>query len=262
MSVSVVIIAKDEASNIRQCLASAAWADERLVVDTGSSDATIELARATGARVVEHEWLGYGMTKNWAFRQVSGDWALSLDADERVSEGLAREIQEVGKEGSACAAYEIPRRFHFMGRWLRHGGCYPNYQLRLFRRGSARYDEAVRVHERLTVQGEIGRLRGHLEHYSYPTLSDFLAKLDEYSTLWAQQAFERGRRFRWYHVLSLPTGFWGRFLAKGGVLDGIPGAIWAMLAGVHSFMKYAKLEELQRSAGGRPGVEDGGARSA
>ena len=245
MSVSVVVVARDEVLNIEKCIASAAWADEVLVVDTGSCDATADLARAAGARVVAREWLGYGPTKNWAFEQVDGDWILSLDADERVSEKLAGEIAALANEDVAHAAYEMPRRFHFMGRWLRHGGCYPDWQLRLFRRGQAGYGHDL-VHERLRVDGSVGRLRGHLDHFSYPTLSDFLGKLDEYSTLWARQAFQRGRRFRWYHALSLVTGVLGRYLWKRGILDGVAGASWAVLAGFHSYMKYAKLSELER----------------
>lgn len=249
MSVSVVIVARDEALNIEECIASAAWAEETLVVDTGSCDATTDLARAAGARVVAREWLGYGPTKNWAFEQVEGDWILSLDADERVGEKLAGEIAAVAAADVAHAAYEMPRKFYFMGRWLRHGGCYPDRQLRLFRRGRARYGEDL-VHESLGVDGSVGRLQGHLEHFSYPTLSQFLQKLDEYSTLWAREAFRRGRRFRWYHALSAATGFGGRYLLKAGFLDGLPGACWAVLAGFHSYMKYAKLAELER-AGGR-----------
>jgi len=245
VSVSVVIVARDEALNIEECIASAAWADEVLVVDTGSRDATPALAQAAGARVVTREWLGYGPTKNWAFEQVHGDWILSLDADERVSQKLAGEIAAVTASEAAHAAYEMPRKFHFMGRWLRHGGCYPDRQLRLFRRGRARYGDDL-VHERLEVDGSVGRLAGHLEHFSYPTLSHFLRKLDEYSTLWARQAFQRGQRSRWYCGLSLVTGFGGRYLLKRGFLDGMPGASWAVLAGFHSYLKYAKLGELER----------------
>jgi glycosyltransferase involved in cell wall biosynthesis len=252
MSVSVVIIARDEAEDILDCLASADWADERLVVDTGSTDGTPETARAAGARVLSSEWSGYAQTKNRAFQHARGEWVLSLDADERVSDELAREIQQVVRKEGACDAYDMPRRFHFMGRWLRHGGCYPDYQLRLFRRGRARYDD-VRIHERLAVEGPIGRLRGHLDHFSYRTVSEFLVKLDEYSTLWAQQAFAEGRRARRYHALALLTGFIGRYLFRAGLLDGAPGARWALFAGLHSYMKYAKLGEVQRAAARRRG---------
>ncbi len=249
MPVSVVIVARNEAADIAACLHSVAWADERLVVDTGSEDATRELAAAAGARVLECEWRGYGATKNWAFTQVEGDWILSLDADERVSEELAAEIQVVVRpDTGGTLAYEMPRRFHFMGRWLRHGGCYPDWQLRLFSRGRAEYGPEL-VHERLKVDGAVGRLKGHLDHYSYPTLSEYLTKLDEYSTLWAQQAHARGRRGRWYHSLSLATGFAGRYVAKGGFLDGRAGLTWALLGGMHSYFKYAKLAELGRDRG-------------
>ena len=249
MPVSVVIVARNEAADIAACLQSVAWADERLVVDTGSEDATRELAAAAGARVVGCEWRGYGATKDWAFTQAEGDWILSLDADERVSEELAAEIQALTRADTAgTPAYEMPRRFHFMGRWLRHGGCYPDWQLRLFSRGRAEYGQEL-VHERLKVDGAVGRLKGHLDHYSYPTLSEYLTKLDEYSTLWAQQAHARGRRGRWYHSLSLATGFAGRYVAKGGFLDGRAGLTWALLGGMHSYFKYAKLAELGRERG-------------
>ena len=134
-----------------------------------------------------------------------------------------------------AVAYELPRRFHFQGRWLRHGGCYPDWQLRLFQRGRARYGADL-VHERLQVDGAMGRLRGALEHDSYPT--------------WAQQAWAQGRRRKWYHAFALQTGFASRYVLKGGFLDGRAGYTWALLAGMHSYLKYAKLAELERTSGG------------
>ena len=242
MSISVVIVAKNEAADIAACLQSVAWAQERLVVDTGSRDETAAIAEAAGARVLRQEWLGYGETKNWAFTQAAGEWILSLDADERVSEALARELPRLA-QGKEHSAYALPRRFHFQGRWLKHGGCYPDYQLRFFQRGQARYGEA-RVHERLQVDGSLGRSRGHLEHFSYLNLSEYLAKLDEYSTLWAQQTGAQGRRPRRLPALALLSGFGSRYLLKVGFLDGRAGLTWAFLAGLHSYFKYAKLAEL------------------
>jgi glycosyltransferase involved in cell wall biosynthesis len=249
MSISVVIVAKNEAHDIAACLESAAWAEERLVVDTGSTDATPELAAAAGARVLQHEWLGYAATKDWAFGQVEGEWVLSLDADERVSEALAVELRRLAAGAPEQAAFELPRRFHFLGRWLKHGGCYPDYQLRFFRRGRARY-RAELIHERLRVDGAIGRCRGHLEHYSYAGLSEYLMKLNEYSALWAEQAHAQGRRCRWRHSFSLLSAFGERYLLRGGFLDGRAGLTWALLAGLHSYFKYAKLAELSRRRAG------------
>jgi len=249
MTVSVVIVAKNEAADIAACLASVAWAEERVVVDTGSDDATRELTQAAGARVLQHPWLGYGATKNWAFSQAQGEWILSLDADERVSERLAEEIRRVVAGERSEAAFEMPRRFQFQGRWLRYGGCYPDRQLRLFRKGRARYGADL-VHERLEVEGKIGRLRGHLDHYSYASRAEFLAKLEEYSSLWAEQAYARGKRPRWQHRFSFLAGFSGRYLLKGGFLDGRPGLTWAVLAGRHSSAKYAKLAERARGEAG------------
>ena len=249
MPVSVVIVAKNEARDITACLDHASWAEERLVVDTGSTDETMALAAAAGARVLQHTWLGYAATKNWAFAQARHDWILSLDADERISPELALEIPRVVQSEAPAVAYELPRRFHFQGRWMRHGGCYPDWQLRLFQRGRARYGADL-VHERLQVDGAMGRLRGALEHDSYPTLSDFLVKLEEYSTLWAQQAWAQGRRRKWYHAFALQTGFASRYVLKGGFLDGRAGYTWALLAGMHSHLKYAKLAELERTSGG------------
>ncbi len=246
MSVSVVIVAKDEAAEIAACVASVAWAQERLVVvDTDSRDATRELAQQAGARVLETDWQGYGATKDWGFSQAAGEWILSLDADERVSQPLAEEIGRLAADDDAAAAFEIPRRLYFQGRWLRHGGCYPDWQLRLFRRGRAHYGPE-RVHERLQVAGEIGRLRGHLDHYSCSSLSEFLAKLEEYSSLWAEQAYARGARRRGGQALSLLSAFAGRYLLKAGFLDGSPGLTWALLGGMHSYFKHAKLAEMSR----------------
>ena len=248
MSISVVIVAKNEAHDIVACLESAAWAKERLVVDTGSTDATADLAAAAGARVLRHEWLGYAATKNAAFSQAQGDWVLSLDADERVSSALAQELVALARGGSDHAAFAIPRRFYFLGRWLKHGGCYPDYQLRFFRRGRASYGSEL-IHERLHLDGSAGHCRGHLDHHSYPTISEYLAKLDEYSTLWARQAHTAGRRGSWYHSLALLSGFGSRYLLRGGFLDGRAGLTWAVMAGLHSYFKYAKLAELSRPEG-------------
>ena len=257
MGVSAIIVAKNEVADIAACLGSVSWAEERRVVDTGSRDATRQVAAAAGARVLEYAWLGYGATKNWAFAQAGCDWILSLDADEHVSEELAAEIQAVTAtpetrdprpETPPPVAYEMPRRFHFQGRWLKHGGCYPDWQLRLFRRGSAAYGEDL-IHERLQVDGAVGRLKGHLDHFSYATQAEAVQKLDEYSGLWAQQAHAGGRRSRWYHPLSLATGFAGRYVLKAGFLDGRAGMEWAVLAARHSRLKYAKLAELERARG-------------
>ncbi|MFP5207017.1 MAG: glycosyltransferase family 2 protein, partial [Acidobacteriota bacterium] len=177
-SLSVVLITLNEAVNLERTLASVRWAQEIVVVDSGSSDATLRIARAAGARVFVETWRGFGAQKNSAIAKATGDWILSLDGDEEVSPQLAREIQALLAGASpAFAAYRIPRLNHFLGVPLRHGGYWPDPKLRLFRHGAARFEERA-VHETMQARGRVGDLKGHLIHGCYPTLAEYIEHMN------------------------------------------------------------------------------------
>ncbi|MDE1981935.1 MAG: glycosyltransferase family 2 protein [Betaproteobacteria bacterium] len=242
MTLSVIIIAKNEAEAIGDCLASVAWANERIVLDGGSTDATAEIARRHGARVeVAAAWPGFGPQKNRALALANGDWVLSLDADEQVSPELRAEIEAVMRRPDAAPAYRMPRASRYCGRVLRHGGWWPDYVTRLFRRGQARFSDDL-VHERLLVDGHAGTLSHALQHETYTTLDEALEKANRYSTLGAQQAFERGERATLGQACL--HGFWAFFrtyVLRRGFLDGGHGLLLAVSNAQATFYRYAKL---------------------
>lgn len=245
MKASVVVIAQDEAHDLAACLRSAALvASELVVVDGGSTDGTQALARSLGARVVERPFDGFVEQKAFAFSQARSPWVLSLDADERLSPELAAEIAAL--EPGGAAGYELDRDLEFLGRRLRFGGKGP-VQLRLFRRDAARV-VGGRVHERIEVRGETGSLRAPLLHRPYRDLSEYLAKLDRYTSLAAREALERGRRSSPLHHLVLPGVFFKRYVLQLGVLDGAAGFVWCALAAYYAWLKRLKLRELELSA--------------
>jgi glycosyltransferase involved in cell wall biosynthesis len=244
---SVVVVTLDEEDRIRACLESAAWADELIVVDAESHDKTAAIARELTDQVFERPWPGFAAQKNFGLAQARGDWILSLDADEVISAPLREEITAIVARGGAHAGYAIPRRNVFWGRWIRHGGLYPDWQLRLFARGRGRFAERS-VHESVTVEGSVGRLSGHLEHRSYRDVADFLARADRYSTLAAEEWLTAGRRSRPLIDLAVrPAGrFLGMYLARGGFLDGWRGFLLAVLYGYYVLMRSAKVWERTR----------------
>jgi glycosyltransferase involved in cell wall biosynthesis len=244
---SVVVVTLDEEDRIRACLESAAWADELIVVDAESHDKTAAIARELTDQVFERPWPGFAAQKNFGLAQARGDWILSLDADEVISAPLREEITAIVERGGAHAGYAIPRRNVFWGRWIRHGGLYPDWQLRLFARGRGRFAERS-VHESVTVEGSVGRLSGHLEHRSYRDVADFLARADRYSTLAAEEWLTAGRRSRPLIDLAVrPAGrFLGMYLARGGFLDGWRGFLLAVLYGYYVLMRSAKVWERTR----------------
>ena len=241
---SVVVVTLNEEDRIRACLESAAWSDELIVVDAESHDKTAAIARELTDQVFVRPWPGFAAQKNFALAQAHGDWILSLDADELVSAPLREEITAIVEHGGAHAGYAIPRRNVFWGRWIRHGGLYPDWQLRLFGRGRGRFAERS-VHESVTVEGSVGRLSGHLEHRSYRDVADFLARADRYSTLAADEWLAAGRRSRPLIDLAVrPVGrFLTMYLARGGFLDGWRGFLLAVLYGYYVLMRSAKVWE-------------------
>ncbi len=241
---SVLVLTKNEAHNIDACLESVCWADEIVVVDSGSSDKTVEKARKWTPKVFVTDWQGFSGTKNWGLQHVTGEWVLWLDADERVTPELAAEIQAVFRSVSADG-YEIPRKANFLGHWILHGGWYPGYVLRLVRRKWAHFEES-RVHEGLRRPPRVERLKNPLLHFTDPTLEHYLTKFNRYTTLAAEDLQEKGRRFHLIDLLFRPVHlFLKMYVLKAGFLDGFAGFLLAQLSAFYVFTKYAKLFELQ-----------------
>jgi glycosyltransferase involved in cell wall biosynthesis len=247
LRISVTVITLDEAERLRACLESVAWADEIVVVDAESRDKTPQIAREFTERVVIRPWAGFAAQKNFALEQATGDWVLSLDADEEVSPELRDEIQSVLAQPPTVEAYAVPRKNIFWGRWVRHGGLYPDWQVRLFRRGRARFVSRA-VHESVQVEGRVARLTAPLLHRSYRDVSEFLARADRYSTLAAEDWLRSGRRARAIDLVLRPLGrFLGMYILRLGVLDGWRGLLLATLYAYYVGMRSAKaLEQTRR----------------
>ncbi len=247
-SVSAVLITKNAAGQLADCLASVAFCDEIIVVDSGSDDGTAEIAGRHGARVIQSEWRGFGPQKQFAIEQASHDWVLCIDADERVSERL-RESILAALSAPAVSAYRFPRCNRFMGRYLRHGEGYPDWSLRFFDRRHARWS-ADAVHEKVLTEAEIGTLAGDLLHDTAETLDSYLAKQNRYTTLAAEAALAVGHRASVVQLLVSPVlRFIKFYLLRRGFLDGVPGLVHILIGCQNSFIKYAKMLAMQ---GDRP----------
>ena len=245
--VSVVLITKDAATQLRPCLESVAFADEIVVVDSGSHDGTQELAAGFGARVIHQDWLGFGPQKQFAVEQAAHDWVLCLDADERVSAQLAASIRGVLAAADPSPAYRFPRCNRFLGRYLRHGEGYPDWSLRLFDRRRARWSDDA-VHEKVVTDGPVGTIEGELMHDSAETLALYLGKQNRYTTLGAEAAVAAGQRASAGKVwLSPLVRFLKFYFVRQGFRDGLPGFIHIAIGCFNSFSKYAKMVELQQA---------------
>ena len=246
---TITIIAWNEEERLRACLDSVAWADEIVVVDAESTDKTVSLAREFTDRVWIRPWPGFAAQKNFALAQATGDWIFSLDADERVTPELAERVRAILSAPGAVAGYSIPRRNIFWGAWVRHGGLYPDYQLRLFRRGTGRFVEDA-VHESVTVDGPVELLSEPLLHQSYRDLEDFVRRSNRYSTLAAQDWLRRGRRVSVPALIMKPLSrFLSMYIVKRGFLDGWRGLVLAVLYAEYVFLRMAKAWEARRAPG-------------
>ena len=246
MSLSVILITKNEEANLKDCLESVSFADEIIVVDSQSSDKTQEIARSFGAKLeITSDWPGFGPQKNRALNLATQDWVLSIDADERVTPELKQEILATMASANAADCYAIPRSSWYCGRFMKHSGWYPDYVNRLFKRGSAKFSDHL-VHERLLPTGSSGKLNNHFLHYSYRDFSQVLKKVDVYSSAAAQQAFKQGKKGGLGEALV--HGFWAFFrtyVLRRGFLDGKYGLALAISNAATSYYKYLKLWQLQ-----------------
>jgi glycosyltransferase involved in cell wall biosynthesis len=241
---TATIITHNEARHIVACIRSVDWFAEVLVVDSGSSDETVALARATGARVIENPWPGFGLQKQYAIDHASHDWVFSLDADERVSETLKEAMQTLLAVEPVQSAFRINRCNHFMGRALRHGEGYPDWCLRLFNRTQARWSCDV-VHEKVLFDGQVGKLQGDLDHYSQESVAAYLDKQNRYTTLQAEGLYARGIDASLVKLTLSPLVRFVKFyLFRLGFLDGVPGLVHIAIGCFNSFIKYAKLRDL------------------
>lgn len=260
-TISVVVITKNEENNIRDCLDSARWADQIIVVDSESTDRTIEIAKEYTEKIFVLPFSGFGPQKNFGIDQSTSHWILILDADERISQELKREIKElIGKPRTPCIrtglsvvrgkwsqeepiAYRIPRHNFYYGVWVRWGGIYPDYQIRLFRKGRAYYNDTA-IHENLIFNGEIGTLSGHIDHYTEKTIEDHFKKFNLYTSLAALELQKTRKEVHWYNLFFNPlVVFLKKYFLKQGFRDGIHGLIIGVFASMYNFVKYAKLWE-------------------
>lgn len=250
MSISVIIITKNEEASIGDCLKSVAWADEIVVVDSGSSDGTVALCRAhTGKVHVTPDWPGFGPQKNRALALATGEWVLSLDADERVTPELRREIEAATADPGGRAAFALPRRSRYCGRQMRHSGWWPDHVVRLFRRTEARFSDDL-IHERLIAEGPVGRLKSPLLHEAFGDLEEVLETMNRYSTAGAHLMHQRGRRATLAGaILHGLWSFFHTYLLRAGFLDGREGFLLAVSNAEGTYYRYLKLMFLTQSRG-------------
>jgi len=243
---SVTIIAWNEEERLRACLESVTWADEIIVIDAESTDKTVQVARDFTDRIWVRPWPGFAGQKNFALEQATGQWILSLDADERVTPELQARIEGIVRDNGPADGYSLPRRNVFWGAWVRHGGLYPDYQLRLFRRGAGRFVDSA-VHESVEVRGTVEALVEPLLHHSYRGLDDFVTRSNRYSALAAEEIVKRGGRAGLLDLALRPLArFLSMYFLRGGFLDGWRGFVLAVLYANYVFLRTAKAWEARR----------------
>jgi (heptosyl)LPS beta-1,4-glucosyltransferase len=248
VELAAVVLTKNEERHIGDCLDSLAWADEQVVFDDFSSDRTVEIAKAQGARVIEHALKSFAAQRDAALAAVDAEWILFLDADERVTPALANEVRRVIRCGAdqARAGWWVPRHNYMIGHRMKGGGWYPDYQLRLLRRGKARYDPAHPVHEIVILEGEAGYLENPFVHYNYDTVRQFRHKMGRYTRFEAHMLYEQGVCVRPWTYLSMPLReFWRRFVMLQGYRDHVYGLLFCGLMAWYTFLAYQRLRELK-----------------
>lgn len=244
MKISAAIITYNEERNIARAIESLRCCDEIVVVDSGSSDRTVELATKLGARVLDMAWRGYAGQKNYASECCTNDWVLSLDADEALSEALEAEIWQIKKNGPEFDAYTMPRMAQYLGRWILHSGWYPDRKIRLFDRRRAKWVGGY-VHESVVVAGSVGHLESNILHFTCSSLSEHLKTMDRYTTLAAEQLVSQNAQIGWRELaLDPPWTFFRTYILQRGFLDGTEGLAIAHMAALYNFLKYAKAKNM------------------
>jgi glycosyltransferase involved in cell wall biosynthesis len=244
MKITATIITLNEERNIARAIESLRCADEILIVDSGSTDRTVELAQKLGARVVEAGWRGYAAQKNWAAEQASHEWILSLDADEALSEALEAEIWNLKKSGPRFDAYTMPRLARYLGRWIFHSGWHPDRKVRLYHRDKAQWVGEF-VHESVQVRGRLGHLESNILHFTCESLSEHLKTMDRYTTLAAEELVARKVRISMSQLILDPAWtFMKSYFVDRGFLDGVEGLTIAHMAAFYTFLKYSKARNM------------------
>ncbi|MGH9665621.1 MAG: glycosyltransferase family 2 protein [Bryobacteraceae bacterium] len=244
MRLSAAIITLNEERNVARVVESLRCCDEIVIVDSGSTDRTVAIARELGVCVLENPWPGYAAQKNFAAEHCSNDWILSLDADESLSEALEGDIWQIKKNGPQFDAYTMPRMAQYLGRWILHSGWYPDRKVRLYDRRRARWAGDF-VHESVAVNGSVGHLESNLLHFTCSSLSEHLKTMDRYTTLAAEQLIFQGYRVTWRQLLvNPPWTFFRTYFLSRGFLDGPEGLAIAYMAAFYNFLKYAKVKNM------------------
>ncbi len=245
LPLTLMVITLNEESNIERCLRSVPFVDEVLIIDSQSSDQTVAIAEKMGAKVLQKAWQGFGPQKKWGTAQARNDWILSLDADEELSSELADEIKSKFEQLNSKVGYQFPRRSFHLGRWIAHGGWYPDRQLRLYNRQFSNWPDSE-IHERVQAP-QVETFQSNLNHYVFKNLSHQIQTNDRYSSLLAQQDFKAGKRFSFFKLCLKPwSKFFECYLVKLGFLDGLAGLVIAVSAGYSIFLRQAKLWELSQ----------------
>jgi (heptosyl)LPS beta-1,4-glucosyltransferase len=244
--VSVTVITQNEAHRLAEALQSVAWADERIVVDSGSTDDTLAIARQFADRVETRAWDGYASQKNYAASLATHDWILSLDADERVGVALGDEIRELLKTEPAARGYRVPRVTNYLGQWIRSTDWWPDWQLRLYDRRAGQWAR-VHVHESVRMSAPVEKLRGELLHHPYADIADHLDTIDRYTTIAANELYDRGRRSGPLRIIGhAKMAFLRNYILRGGFRQGTTGLVVSLLNSYYVMLKFAKLWERQR----------------
>jgi len=245
MKISAVLITFNEEKMIEAALESVKdIAAEIIVVDSDSTDNTVEIVKKFTNRVFKRKWTNYADQKNFADSKATFPWILSLDADERLSPGLIEEIRDMLGQEPDCAAFSMPRQAYYLGKWIRHCGWYPDRKIRLFKRNKARW-EGKYVHEGLVIDGEVHKLQSSIRHFSYADIRDHLKRINLFSDLAAQKLYAADKKCRWYHLSLLPGArFLKSYMIKGGFLDGFAGFVISVLDSYSIFTRYVKLKEI------------------
>jgi glycosyltransferase involved in cell wall biosynthesis len=247
-TITVIVPTLNEAENLRDCLESVRWADDVFVVDSFSTDGTLDIAAEFTDHVVQHEYVNSATQKNWAIPQATGDWIMVVDADERVTDELRDRVLDILQNGTEFDGFSIRRMTTFFGRLIKHCGWHKDYLVRLWRNGKGRYED-LHVHADVLVDGKVGTIHEHFIHHTYRTFDQYLEKFGRYTTWAAEDLRKRGKRASFTNLLLRPMWrFWRMYVLRLGFLDGLHGLILCTLAAFSVFMKYAKLWDMRRQA--------------
>ncbi|MDI6807542.1 MAG: glycosyltransferase family 2 protein [Candidatus Eisenbacteria bacterium] len=243
--ISATVICYNEEEKIEACLGSLRWADEIIVIDSGSTDKTLEIAGRFTDKLFSGPWPGYGEQKNKAIQKASYDWILSIDADERVTDELAREVRKALDENAACDGFFIPRKTFYCGKWIRHCGWYPDRKLRLFKKTKGRWSPGL--HERVILNGKAGDLSANILHESFTSIGEHIRTIENFTSIAARELRDSGKKARLFDLLVRPgAAFFKMYFVKRGFLDGFEGFLVSILSSFHVFLKYSKLGLIER----------------